>query len=124
LLLSAGIFGVLLVIYLSSDYTSQTDRMLTNEIVSAPEQVKEYVRNFLNALQDDRRSLFFASLVRSFLFVAAAAFVLWLAVRNKLSALLTTVLIGLLAFIDIISVASKYLDAGHAKEAADESAVT
>jgi hypothetical protein len=65
---------------------------------------------FLQALRDDRRLLFLHSLVRSFLFIAAAALVVGLYIKGKIKnrVLLTTV--GMLAFIDVISTDVHYLN--------------
>jgi hypothetical protein len=119
LLLSGGIFLVLLLIYMSSDFTGEFDRELLSQVSAAPDQVKDYVRNFLNALKDDRKSLFLGSLFRSFLFIAATAFILWLHLKGKVQKSLVFGLVGLLAFIDIISVDVKYLNSNNYQDEAD-----
>ncbi len=110
LMLTGGIFVVLLLIYMSADFTGEVDRQLLSQTASAPDQVKGYINAFLDALKEDRKSLFFGSLTRAFLFMAAAAFMIWLTIRKNVMATITLVVIGLLAFIDIMSVDSKYLN--------------
>jgi hypothetical protein len=110
LLLNAGVFVVLLLIYMSADYKSEGDEQLLRQVSTAPADVQNYIRSFLNALQDDRQSLFFGSLLRSFLFIAAAAFIVWLSVRKKINNTLALVVIGLLAFIDVMVINTKYLN--------------
>ena len=120
LMLTGGIFVVILLVYLSADYTSQPDKELLKQTASVPDQVKEYIRTFLTALKDDRKSLFIGSFFRSLFFVAAAAFVLWLYVRNKIkSSYLVIGIVGALAFIDIMTVDVKYLNSENYQEEAE-----
>jgi hypothetical protein len=113
LYLTGGVFAGLLLFYFSADYRSEGDQALLNQVQQAtvPAQVKEYVNSFLNALQDDRRSLFLSSLIRSFFFIAAAAFMLWLRLRKGTQTAIVLGVVGLLAFIDVMAVDTKYLNA-------------
>ncbi|HEU4469986.1 MAG TPA: YfhO family protein [Flavisolibacter sp.] len=119
LMLTGGVFVVLLLIYFGADFTAQTDKEAIQQTVNTPEEVKEYVRNFFSALKDDRRSLFMGSLLRSFLFIAAAAFVLWLSIRKNTGKAIVLGLIGVLAFIDVMSVDVKYLNEESYQEEAE-----
>jgi hypothetical protein len=110
LLLGGGVILLLLMLYFTSDFRSESDRQLLTQSAGAPEQVKGYITDFTNALRDDRQSLFFSSLMRSFLLMAATAFILWLSIRRKIKAPVVFALVGILAFIDIMSVSSKYLN--------------
>ena len=110
LMLTGGVFAVLLLIYFTSDFKSEGDKGLLDQTASAPEQAREYVRTFLNALADDRKGLFMGSLVRSFLFMAAAAFSLWLSIRNRISKAVVLGIVGVLAFVDVVAVGTKYLN--------------
>jgi hypothetical protein len=119
LLLTGGIFVVLLLMYLSFDYTAKDDNELLKQVSSAPDEVKNYVRTFINALKDDRRSLFFSSLVRSFLFVAVAAFIIWLSLKRRIQGWLMFTLVGILAFIDVMAIDVKYLNSDNYQEETD-----
>ncbi|HZH95660.1 MAG TPA: YfhO family protein, partial [Flavisolibacter sp.] len=116
LLLNAGVFAVLLFIYISADYKSEGDGRLLSQASAAPEETQNYIRSFLNSLQDDRRSIFFGSLLRSFLFIAAVAVTLWLSIRKKLNTTLTLAVVGLLAFIDVMAINTKYLNSENYQE--------
>ncbi|MFL5739000.1 MAG: YfhO family protein [Flavisolibacter sp.] len=116
LILTAGVFVVLLLIYLSSDFTSTNDKTFLEQAAGYGNQVSDYAKNFMNALKEDRRSLFSGSLLRSFLFIAAAAFLLWMVVRQKMKTWLAYAIIGVLAFIDIMGVDVKYLNADNYQE--------
>lgn len=113
LYLTGGVFLVLLLIYFSSDFRSEFDRQLLSQVTAAPANVKDYVNSFLSGLRDDRKTLFFNSLLRSLFFIAVAAGVLWLFQKGRLSKLLAIGVIAVLAFIDVISVDAKYLNADH-----------
>jgi hypothetical protein len=121
LYLTAGVFGVLLLIYFSADYRSAGDRALLNQVAAAavPPQVKEYVNTFLSALKDDRQGLFLSSLIRSFFFAAAAAFLIWLRIRKNTSTPIVLGVIGLLAFADVMAINTKYLNADNYQDEAE-----
>jgi hypothetical protein len=119
LLFSAGLVVVLLLVYMSSDFAAGSDTELSKQVSALPAQVQDAVRNFLNALKDDRKSLFFSSLIRSLLFAGAAAVVLWLRVKNKIGNAVVFSIVGILAFADIITVDSKYLNSESYQDATD-----
>ncbi len=107
---TGGLFAVLLLMYLSFDYTTAADRDLQKRAAGMQPQVLEYVHGFLAALREDRQSLFFGSLVRSFLFAAAAAALAGLAIKGKLKPILAIGIVGALAFIDLIGMDVQYLN--------------
>jgi len=107
---TGALFGVLLLMYFSFDYTTATDKDLQKRAAGMQPQVLEYVHSFLAALREDRQSLFFGSLVRSFLFAAAAAVLAGLAIKGRLKPLLATGLVGALAFIDLMGMDVQYLN--------------
>lgn len=117
LLLTLGIFAALFWLYASSDYVSLSDgNLLERAAVKGKAQV-EYVRTFLAGLRQDRRDLFLGSIVRSLLFISAAALVLGLYIRRKIRrpALLLT-LVGALCFADLMATDLKYLNYGNYQE--------
>ncbi|HUC80403.1 MAG TPA: YfhO family protein [Flavisolibacter sp.] len=116
LLLTAGVFVGLILFYLSSDFRSEGDKNLLSQTASAPDQVKQYIRLFLDAVEDDRKSLFFSSLLRSFMFIAVAAAMVWLSVKKNFSKLVVLGVIGSLAFIDVMAIDTKYLSSKNYQE--------
>jgi len=113
LLLTAGLFVVLLLIYFSADFTNQIDKNLSQNVNEASPEIKNYIHQFLNALKDDRKSLFMSSLGRSFLFILIAAASLWLIIKKAIQPRWLLAIIGVFAFIDIITVDTKYLNEEH-----------
>jgi hypothetical protein len=116
LMLTAGVFVVLLLVYFSADFRSEYDKSLLQQTASLQQDVKNYVNSFLSALKDDRKSLFFSSITRSFLFIAAAAFIIWLSIRNKIKDSVVLAIVGILAFIDLMAIDAKYLNADNFQE--------
>lgn len=106
---TGGIFVILLLMYLSFDYTTAADKDLLKRTAGMQPQVLEYVHNFLAALREDRQSLFFGSLIRSFFFAAAAAVLAGLAIKGKLKPMLAIGVVGALAFIDLVGMDVQYL---------------
>lgn len=109
LLLTGGVFVVLLLIYFGADFRSEGDRSLLEQTANAPQQAKEYIRIFLDALKEDRKDLFMSSLLRSFFFIAVAALIVWLSIRNRIGKAVVFGVIGVLAFIDVMAINSNYL---------------
>lgn len=117
LFFTAGLFVVLLLIYFSSDFTTDSDKELLKQFGNDPDG---YVRRFFNALIDDRKGLFMSSLIRSFFFIAAAAFVLWLSIRKKIQSWIVLAVVGLLAFIDVMAVDVDYLSSENYQDAMEQ----
>jgi len=120
LMLTGAVFVVLLLVYTSADFRSEGDRNLIAQTAQAPPEAKSYVDTFLSALREDRKGLFMGSLVRSFLFIAAAAAVVWFAIRKNGQRAMVLGVIGLLAFIDVIAIDAKYLGEEQYKDALEQ----
>lgn len=119
LVLTAGIFVVLLLIYFNSDFTAKNDKLFAENFNRYGDQVMNYVNPFMKGLKEDRKDLFFGSLVRSFLFIAASAALLYFTIKRKFPAWISFSVIGLLAFIDVMSIDTKYLNSENYQDAAD-----
>ena len=112
LYLTGGVFALLLFLYLSADYVSasSSEAGLAQRVSSLPAQLQEYIRGFLHALREDRQSLFFDSLLRSFGYIAIAAVIAGLWIKGRLKPALSLGIIGALAVIDLLSLDSQYLN--------------
>ena len=116
LIATGVVFVVLLLIYFNSDFTNAIDENLSRNVNEATPEIKNYVQQFLNALKDDRQSLYMSSLGRSLLFILVAAAALWLIIKKAVQPKWVLAVVGLFSFIDIISVDSKYLNDEHFQE--------
>ncbi|HWK07792.1 MAG TPA: hypothetical protein VNS58_29370 [Puia sp.] len=119
LYLIAGVFGVLLLLYMSFDYTMEEERQLQQRWSAAGSDAMQYVRSFTNGLREDRQTLFLRSGERSFLFIAAAMLVTGLYIKRKMRPWLFIGLVGILAFIDIMGVDVQYLNNDNYKDEAE-----
>lgn len=72
---------------------------------------ESYGPGFVDALKDDRMSLYAADLLRSGFFILIAAGVFWLFVKNKLAQNTAIILVGLLMIFDLFFVDKKYVSA-------------
>lgn len=121
LMITGAVFVLALLVYATADFTGTTDKLVMQNIASIPDAqqkaaIEEPVKTFFNALKEDRKSLFLGDLLRSFLFIAVAIGVLFFYTKRKLSALVATVIIGIFAFIDVITIDTKYLNADYYQE--------
>lgn len=121
LLVVAGVFVLALLVYFASDFTSQGDKALAQTLNSIPDAqqkaaVESPIRAFLNGLKEDRKSLFMGDIFRSFLFIGVAIIATFLFIRRKLNALAVIIIVGVFAFIDVITIDTKYLNGENYQE--------
>ena len=110
LLITGGIFVLLILLYVSFDYLTTNDKELLKQVSNMDEQIKAPVKEFFNGLQEDRKGLFLGDLLRSFFFIAIAAGALWLYIKNKLKPAIVLTVIGVFSFIDVIAIDTKYMN--------------
>ena len=128
LIVVAGIFFIALMIYLSGDFTSQDDINLLKQVnlIQDPQQktaVEQPIKAFLNGLKEDRKDLLFGSLLRSLFFIVVVGSILWLFIKKKVNATILLVTIGVLAFIDVITIDNKYLNADNYQDENDNETI-
>ena len=124
LLVVAGVFVIALLVYITSDFVGQSDKMLKQQIstITDPQQkasIEPTINAFLNGLKEDRQSLFLGDLLRSFLFILVAAVAVFGFIKRKLNALAVTLCIGLFSFIDVMAIDVKYMNAEHFQDSMD-----
>ena len=71
--------------------------------------LKSYGPDFVDALKEDRKSLFSADLLRSGFFILLSSGILWMFIKNKLAQNTTVILVGLLMIFDLFFVDKKYV---------------
>lgn len=72
---------------------------------------KSFGPDFVRALQQDRKSLYAADLLRSGFFVLLVIATFWLFIKNKFSQTTSVIIIGALLFLDLFFVAKNYVNA-------------
>lgn len=108
---TATVFGLLALLFLSRDafdFSGQMDSQLL-QMFSQGED-KSFGFSFLDALKQDRKSLYAADLLRSGFFVALVFALLFMYVKNKLQTNTAVILVGLLMVFDLFFVDKKYVN--------------
>ncbi|MEG1266861.1 MAG: YfhO family protein, partial [Myroides sp.] len=65
---------------------------------------------FISALIDDRKAMYTKDLLRTLLFVALAAAVLWAYNKEKLNAKTAVIIVGLLGVVDLVAIDTNYVN--------------
>src|SRR5690606_22284144 len=104
LIYSIGIVGGISVIFLlfgdgMFDFASPVDQMIREQL-GLP---------FVEAVRDDRKSLFTSDTLRSLIFVVLTAAVLWYALLGKLKQNLAVAALGILILADLVAVDRRYV---------------
>jgi len=73
--------------------------------------LQSYGAAFVDALKEDRKSLYLADLLRSGFFIVVTFGALWLFIKNKFSQTTTLVIVALLMIFDLFFVDKKYVSA-------------
>ena len=103
-LLETGVFslGVILILFLCKSLFSFSGG-------SDEYYLQNYGPDFINALKEDRKSLYSADLLRSGFFILLSAGVLWLFIKNKFAQNTAIILVGILMIFDLFFVDKKYV---------------
>ncbi|HVK97886.1 MAG TPA: YfhO family protein [Flavisolibacter sp.] len=108
----AGVFALLFIIYLSSDFLSRNDKEILQQVNSSNQpQLTSAVQTFYEGLKEDRRSLMLGDIFRAFGYALAALGVLFLLIRKMINPVVGGVLLSFLVLVDLLPVASNYLNA-------------
>lgn len=112
-LIISGVLVVLLVgMYASFSYRSQNEIQLEQQINQAQFAKNDPTlgRAIVNAAASDRQALYGADLIRSIIYIVLAAAVLLLFIKKKIKVPFALAGIGLLVFIDLITIDLRYLN--------------
>ncbi len=108
---TAAVFALLFVLYIMSDFLSGTDKEILKQVREANNpQLLQAVNSFFEGLKEDRKGLMMGDILRSFGFIAAAAIMLFLALRNTMKPLALGIGLCLFALIDVMTIDVKYLN--------------
>ena len=105
-LIQTGVFGIGIIVILVIakgffHFTGSNDNYF----------LESYGPDFVEALKEDRMTLYSADLLRSGFFIVVVFGVLWLFIKNKLAQNTTLILVGLLMIFDLFFVDKKYVSA-------------
>lgn len=72
--------------------------------------IQSYGPEFVDALKEDRKSMFSADLLRSSFFIIVAFGALWLSIKNRISEKVAIILVGVLMVADLFFIDKNYLN--------------
>jgi len=114
---TAGIFVIFFLLYFSFDFLNEgAKQLLRDERLTQQQQALDLVRQFINALVEDRKALMLNDILRSFGFIAVTAILLFMFVRNIIKPLVLGVLAGIFVLIDLLPIDSRYLNKDNYKD--------
>lgn len=108
----ATVFGLIIGLFLirsTFDFVGQMDAQLLQMFSQG--QDKTFGIGFIDALKEDRKSLYAADLLRSGFFILLTAGALWLFTKNKIAKNTAVILVGFLMVFDLFLVDKKYVSA-------------
>jgi hypothetical protein len=104
---SLGLIVLLFLCRSMFDFAGSMDGQLRQ--MFSQSQDKSFGVGFIDALKDDRRSLYAADLLRSGFFIAISALALWMYTKNKLAQQTAIILVGLFMVSDLVFVDKNYV---------------
>ncbi len=107
---AATSLGLLVLLFLFRnmfDFVGSMDGQLRQ--MFSQSQDKSFGVGFIDALKEDRKSLYAADLLRSGFFIAISALVLWMYSKNKLAQQTAIILVGLFMVADLVFVDKNYV---------------
>ncbi|MBY0479737.1 MAG: YfhO family protein [Chitinophagaceae bacterium] len=108
--ITAGIFALLAIFYISFNYTGANDAGIKGGLSQALRGNQDDVNLFFNALIEDRKSLFGKDLIRSLILVFASLALLWLFVQNKIKNNYVLAALIIISSFDLLSIDKRYLN--------------
>ncbi|MBA9072137.1 hypothetical protein GGR22_000263 [Flavobacterium gossypii] len=111
--LAAGVsLGIIVLLFVAKsmfDFTGPYDAQM-QQMFSQAQGSDAFGSGFVEALREDRKSMYNGDLLRSGFLILVAAGLLWLHVKNKLSQTFAVVLVGLFMIGDLFFIDKNYLD--------------
>ena len=115
LYVAGGMMLLALLVYLGADFAGEGDKGLLKQVSEMPADqkanIEATIKGFVNALHEDRKGLFMSDFIKTLALMSVAATLLWFNIKKKISNLVVVIIIGIVAFVDVITVDTKYLNA-------------
>lgn len=112
---SLGLIALLFISKGLFDFSGPVDGQLFK--MFSESQDNAFGTGFINALKEDRQSLYTTDLLRSGFFIAIAALALWLFIKNKIAMTTAVVLVGVFMVADLFFVDKNYVSVKDFKDA-------
>ena len=114
---------VLIGMYVSFSYKTARDTQIEEQLTQMAKGDNSLGRAIVSAAAADRQSLFGADLIRSIIFIVLAAGLLFLFIKGRIKTGVALVGLGILSFVDLISVDTRYLSYSRYMDADESTAV-
>ncbi len=134
-LLTIGATGIILtILYFSFEYSGASDKEIRENMSNAmlqqlnngapptpdmQQKADSFGREFISAIQSDRKSLYGSDLLRSFFFILAVFLVAWAVSQKKLNSMMAGIALVFLCFMDLVMIDRRYLNDEKYVEAGD-----
>ncbi len=123
-IITGVVAALLILLYLTFDYTSKNDAGLRQNFASMmqqqqnsqqpnpqmQQQAEEAARTLVKGLQDDRQSLYGKDLLRSLFFIVLALGAVYLLIKQKIKPVYALAALVILSSIDLLAVGKRYLN--------------
>ncbi len=113
-MVAGGFIILLLLCYFSFDFMSDGEKMALSS--QTEPQAKEVMDNVFDALKEDREGMMMGSIIRSLLYMAVAAGLVFLMIRRTLKPAMAVAALALTAFIDVMAIDITYLNKSSFKD--------
>ena len=119
-----SIFGLLLIIYMMSDFMSAADTAFMSRVKSSADpQALQVFGGFFEGLREDRKSLMMGDILRSLGFGLVALLLVFLALRKTIGILALGIGLIIFVLIDNLTIDVKYLNYENYREKLDNESV-
>lgn len=122
---SCAVLAILAAVYFTASFsnekTRESKKAITEQLAQSMAQGKQptpemtnqantMTSSFFKALIEDRKGLFGSDFIRLILFFVLGGGIIWLGIKKKINPVLAISLLAFISFIDLITVASRYLN--------------
>lgn len=111
---TGGLLALLLITYLIIDYSSLMDQTIAGSLKNAGAD-DDFIRKALNAIKEQRRSIFGMQLLRTVGFMALVLGVTWLYLKKIITPFIAALIFVVVSSIDLLVVDKAYLNAENYK---------
>ena len=119
-----SVFGLLLIIYMMSDFMSSADTAFMGRVKSSADpQALQVFGGFFEGLREDRKSLMMGDILRSLGFGLVALLLVFLALRKTIGVLALGIGLIIFVLIDNLTIDVKYLNYENYREKLDNESV-
>jgi hypothetical protein len=108
---TAGVFGLMLLLYFNFEYMGRMDHQILQSVQSMNQpQLLELIQQYINALKEDRQSMLMTDITKGLVYVLLALAIIYLIIKNKIQVKYGIIAMTILVFIDLMMVDVRYLN--------------